>query len=145
MKKARLTRNVTGDEGTFGILEVDGFAFFTGELPDRGNANDISCIPTGTYTCRYTLSFRMKKRTYQVDGVEGRAGIRIHSANFMGDKAKGRLCQLNGCIALGKKLGTMDGQAAILLSTQAVREFEELMGKRPFELEVVDGVAGESR
>ena len=145
MKKVTLTRTSMSDQGTFGVLSVDEHAWFTGELPDRGNANDVSCIPLGTYPCSYTLSFRMRKRTYEVGNVPGRSGIRIHSANFMGDKAKGLHCQLNGCVALGKKLGTMDGQQAVLLSVQAVREFEEYMGKKPFVLEVVDGMAREDR
>ena len=63
-------------------------------------------------------------------------GVRIHSANFMGDSAKGLRCQLNGCIALGERLGKMDGQKAVLLSAPAVRRFEEMMAGETFKIEV---------
>jgi hypothetical protein len=45
---------------------------------------------------------------------------------------------LNGCIAIGEKLGWMSGQKALLLSAPAVRRFETHMNKQPFELEIVN-------
>lgn len=145
MKRAVLARTKTSDQGTFGVITVEGRSWFTGELPARDNQNDISRIPAGAYTCQWTMSFRFRKRMWELTGVPGRAGIRIHSANFMGAKDRGYRCQLNGCIALGKKLGTMDGQAAIFLSSTAVREFEEFMGTKPFTLEVKDEPTGNDR
>ena len=68
-----------------------------------------------------------------------RAGIRIHPANLMGDRAKGWRSQLNGCIALGERLGTLGGQKALLVSAPAMRAFETLMGGKPFILEVRNG------
>jgi hypothetical protein len=68
--------------------------------------------------------------------VPKRAGIRIHSANFMGDASKGFHSQLNGCVALGERLGIMEGQKALLLSKPAIRKFENCMGKQPFLLEI---------
>jgi len=68
--------------------------------------------------------------------VPGRAGIREHSANFMGDAKKGFHCQLNGCIAPGERLGWMDGQKAVLLSAPALRRFEMHMEHKPFTLEI---------
>ena len=69
-------------------------------------------------------------------GTEPRTGIRKHPANFMGDAALGLRSQLNGCIALGERLGWMDGQKALLLSAPAVRRFESHMSHRPFLLEI---------
>lgn len=74
---------------------------------------------------------------YLLIGTEPRAGIRKHSANLMGDDAMGYRRQLNGCIAFGEKLGWIDGQKALLLSSPAVRRFETHMGHRPFTLEIV--------
>jgi hypothetical protein len=54
----------------------------------------------------------------------------------MGDDSMGYRRQLNGCIALGERLGWLEGQKALLLSAPAVRRFEEYMGHRPFTLEV---------
>jgi len=73
---------------------------------------------------------------YLVNGVKDRAGIRIHSANLMGDDTKGYKRQLNGCIALGERLGSIDKQKALLLSAPAIRHFETLLNGEPFELEI---------
>lgn len=137
ISKAVLTRLESGNQGTFGKLVYNGFVCFTGELPDRNNAPSISCIPKGLYQCQWTYSPRMKHYTYELVGVNGRTAIRIHSANFMGDSELGFYSQLNGCVALGQKLGTMDGQKAILLSKPAIRQFEDLMNKKDFMLEII--------
>lgn len=66
---------------------------------------------------------------YLVDGVPSRAGIRFHSANL----AK----QLNGCVSLGERLGTIDGVKAVLLSKPAIRKLEKLANGREFTLEIL--------
>jgi len=131
-----LQRTETGDHGTFGLISAPGLNLFTGELPDRSNAPNISCIPAGTYRCLWTWSPAFKRFMYLVADVPGRSGIRIHSANLMGLKPPW-LCQLYGCIAFGERLGTMNGQKAILLSAPAVRRFEAAMNRAPFDLEIV--------
>ena len=73
---------------------------------------------------------------YAVTGVDGRIGVRVHPSNLMGDRPPW-MKQLNGCIALGEKLGVMGGQKAVLLSAPAVRRFESAMKHQPFELEIV--------
>lgn len=138
MRRAVLQRVESTDQGTFGHFTADDLVLFSGELPDRGNAPNVSCIPAGKYTCFETLSPRFKRRMYLVDAVPERIGVRFHSANLMGDASKGFRAQLNGCIALGERLGTMDGQKALLLSAPAVRKMEMLFGGEPFELEVRD-------
>lgn len=141
--KAVLERLETSDHGSFGRIMFAGVTRFTGELPDRDNAPNISCIPAGTYRCLWTWSPAFKRFMYLVDGVPSRAGVRIHPANLCGDRACGLKSHLNGCIALGERLGTMDGQKAVLLSAPAVRALEAAMKRQPFELEIVD--AGISR
>lgn len=131
-----LQRRETGDQGTFGVIRVGAKTWFTGELPWRDNASDVSCIPAGEYACRMTLSPRFRTKLYELFGVPSRFACRIHSANLMGDKSKGLRSQLNGCIALGQKLGAMDGQKAVLLSRPAVYEFQKATGGKPFILEV---------
>lgn len=132
-----LRRIESSDQGTFGKLSFNNFSCFTGELPDRNNESNISCIPKGKYLCSWTYSTRFRKKMYEVTNVPSRAGIRVHTANLMGDKTKGLRCQLNGCIALGSRLGEIDGQKALLLSRPAVRQFEDLMEGRTFMLEII--------
>jgi hypothetical protein len=136
---AVLQRLESSDQGTFGKLVAGGLAFFSGELPWRDNAPSVSCVPAGTYRAIFTDSPRFGRRLYLLDRVPARSGIRIHPANLMGDAQKGFRCQLNGCIALGEKLGWMDKQKAVLLSQPAVRRLESFFGGQPFELEIRDG------
>ena len=131
-----IERRDSGDQGTFGLLTAGSLTLYTGELPDRGNAPSISCIPAGRYRVVWAWSPRFRRETYRLLGVPSRSGVLIHSANLMGDVALGYRAQLNGCIAMGERLGVLEGQRAVLLSAPAVRRFEEFMGQRPFELEI---------
>lgn len=141
MERVIIERLTSDDQGTFGKLYYKDLTLFTGELPWRDNQNNISCIPDGLYKCKWTLSARFKRFMYLVDGVPDRAGIRIHSANFVGDKSLGLYCQLNGCITLGERVGLMSGQRAIMVSSPAVRRFEMMMDRKPFELEIINGIS----
>jgi hypothetical protein len=136
MMRALLERHETGDQGTFGRLTLGALTLFTGELPWRENAANVSCIPPGMYRCTWTFSARFKRKMYLVAPVIGRAGIRKHAANLMGDVRKGFKAQLNGCIALGERLGWIDGQKALLLSAPAMRKLETLTQGQTFEMEV---------
>lgn len=133
----RITRLPSTDEGTFGRLTYNDFVVFTLELPWRDNAPNISCIPKGVYNCHWTKSERFKRMMYLIDGVKGRAGVRIHAANFAGDDSKGFKRQLNGCLSLGLNVGQIEGQRALLLSKPAVRKFEDLLKGKSFVLEIV--------
>lgn len=135
--RCRLVRFDSGDQGTFAVLQFLGGSLFVGELPDRGNAPNLSRILPGLYRCVLTWSPRFRKYYYLLLDVAGRAGIRIHPANLMGDVRKKYRSQLNGCISLGERLGWIDGQKAVLLSAPAVRNFMTALGGQPFELEVV--------
>ncbi len=136
--KLILQRDETSDQGTFGTLYLPDKTFVTGELPDRQNKHGISCIPAGLYECSFTYSPSFKRRTYLLMQVKDRFAIRIHSANFCGDVMKGFKSQLNGCIALGLKLGSLNEQKAVLSSKQAMTDFETLMEQKPFTLEIRD-------
>lgn len=135
----RLERHETGDQGTFGrIIAPRGLVLFTGEQPWRDNATGLSCIPLGTYRVAWTWSKAFKRIMYLLLDTDPRTGIRAHKANLMGDAAKGYRSQLQGCIALGEKLGWIDGQKALLLSAPAVYRFESSMERQPFMLEIVN-------
>lgn len=123
--------------GTFGRLTAEGFAAFTGELPDRGNAPGLSCVlPVGDYRVVWAKSSHLKRYTYRLLDVPGRGGVLIHPANLVGDKTRGFIAQVEGCIALGEALGSIRGQAAVLRSIPAVRRFEATMNHEPFIMEI---------
>ena len=133
----RLSRIDQSEQGTFGKLTYNDFMVFTGELSDRNNQPNISCIPKGVYKFIWTFSNKFKRMMYLGQNIPNRDGIRIHSANLMGNESKGFKKQLNGCIALGQKFGFIDGQKALLLSKPAIRQFETLMNKQDFVLKIV--------
>ncbi len=128
MKTVTLERTIRSTVGTFGILRSGNKKWFTCERPWLDNQNNVSCIPVGSYVCKWTKSPRLKKETYEVTNVSGRSGIRIHSANFP--------TQVIGCIALGETFGTMGGKQGVFVSVAAVREFNSLMNREDFRLEV---------
>lgn len=142
MIRAILTRTDSSDQGTFGTLRVPTaqgeLVLRSGELPWRQNRRSGSCIPAGTYRCLWTTSAKFPAGTYELQAVPNRDGIRIHSANLMGDATKGYAAQVEGCIALGDRLGELGDQAAVLNSRTAVQRFETLMGRQPFDLELRD-------
>lgn len=138
MKKLTLIRKETGDQGTFGTLDLDGLMFYTGELPWRNNAHGASSIPAGTYLCTWGPSPKFGRDLYHLQDVPGRDHILIHPANRMGDVALGFKSDLNGCLALGLLSGEMEGQKAILQSRPAVQQFEQEMGKEDFELTILN-------
>lgn len=137
MKTATLTRTRATDAGTEGVLTVDDFSCYTLELPWRDNARGKSCIPAGRYPCRIVRSPRFG-RVYGVFGTSPRANILIHSGNFAGDVDKGLRSHVQGCILLGRHMGYIDGQRAVLVSRPVVREFIAHMEGEPFELIVED-------
>lgn len=137
MHRVVLERLETSDQGTFGRVLVAGLMLYSGELPDRNNAPNVSCIPAGTYRGMWTFSPAFKRFMYLIAPVKARSGIRAHSANLMGLNPPYRK-QLNGCIAFGERLGWMDGQKALLLSAPAVRRFEEALNRETFEMEIVN-------
>lgn len=140
--KLRLLRTTQGAEGTFGQLMGLDDAYFTGEEPWRDNRQDESCIPAGTYQVIWSRSSRLSAKygkdyfTYEVIGVPDRTGIRIHSANYVGDETQGYKKELSGCIALGLSIGKLEGQTAVLASRDAIAKFQDTMNAQPFELTI---------
>lgn len=141
IKRARLTRSESTDEGTFGVLVFGGHSCRSLELPWRDNRPQVSCIPVGTYRCSIVRSPRMG-RVYGVHNVPGRSSVLIHSANLAGDVTRGWDTQLHGCIAPCERLGGLRNSAghmqrAGLVSRPAVTRLMEWAAGEPFDLEIV--------
>ena len=143
MKKVKCFRIFENDKQTLGVLTVTGLngpetVCRTLELPDKQNASNVSRILAGKYICKYTESASLKDKegnplkTYEITKVPGRAGVRIHSANYFS--------QLRGCISLGNahKDINADAQLDVIHSGATVAEFEALMNYEDFELEILD-------
>jgi len=120
---AEIIRVEVGTEGTFGVLLLDGRAFAVSlELPWRGNAQNISSIPTGTYTCKRVMSPLVSritsgkwKETFEIMGIPNRTSVLIHSGNFVGDT--------HGCVCIASAYAKLRDQRAILNSGETFNAF----------------------
>ena len=141
MKTITLTRLSDDGKQTLGMLTLikdngQPYVCKTLELPWKNNESQISCIPAGSYTCRFTQSARMTSEkghpvyTYEVLNVPNRAGIRIHAANYFS--------QLLGCIALGDANSDIngDGESDVINSVATLAAFEQLQKQNDFILTV---------
>lgn len=142
MSTVRLHRDPSADDGTFGRLQIErGGKLYTWEsleLPWRDNRKYVSCIPKGCYEVAFgPCSLSFTTHAYRLADVPGRDGILIHRGNWAGDTSKGLRSSVEGCILLGKRRGTIYGQAAVCDSAKAILEFESAMAKKPFRLVIL--------
>lgn len=111
------------DYGTIGILFIDNLIeCFTLENHWYQNKRNISCIPAGVYNCHRYESVKFGD-TFIIEDVPDRLGILFHTGNVKTDT--------EGCILLGRGIGTVYGMRGVTGSIQA---FNNFMGK----LESVD-------
>lgn len=131
--KLTLTRRSDDGESTTGLLtgllpSGEEMSFATIELPWKNNLHEISCIPPGIYQTEWYDSPR-HGRVLRLKDVTDRSQIEIHSANIA--------MQLRGCIALGKKPGTLGGARAVLYSRIALASFYAMLNGETPEIEII--------
>lgn len=90
------------------------------ELADRGNRNDISCIPEGKYRVVKHTSPSFGK-SFWIKNVPGRSEILIHVGNFYWD--------IRGCILVGQSHKDIsgDGLKDITESKRTIEDLWELL------------------
>ena len=141
MKKKRivyLDTYETSDQGTFSRLRTGaGFECYAGELPWRDNAHTFSCIKGGDHECAMVISNRFGA-VYGVK-AEGRDHVLIHKGNSCGDVNKKLKADIEGCILLGRAVGEIGGQKALLSSRDAFEAFMAEMGGEDFILRIDRG------
>lgn len=117
-----IVRTAKISEGTFGVININGFPsnYVTLEDPDLNNAKGESCIPEGTYKAVPHNGPRFKD-VWVLLGVPGREAILIHNGNTIDDT--------RGCILVGRKFGFLEGKPAILESAMALRELRAILPK----------------
>lgn len=131
VNQVELIRLETGDDGTFGVLRIDGRVHcVTLEPPDEDNRQNVSCIPEGRYLCRRVHS-RRYGNTFEVADVPGRSHILFHPGNVVGDT--------RGCVLVGRQFGLLRGDRAVLNSGRTFERFMELCkGGDQFEFTIED-------
>jgi hypothetical protein len=104
-------------EATLGKLTIDDNVFWIAERPWRGNKKEISCIPSGTYTCKRYVSKRFGE-TFEVTEVPNRTYILFHVGNFPEKDS-------HGCLLVGSSL--MANTPAVASSKNAMAKFREIL------------------
>jgi hypothetical protein len=139
----QLNRFQESDQGTFGILKTKDskFSCYTIELPWRENKTSISRIFPGLYECQIRVSPKFGE-VYHIKNVQERSYVLFHSGNYAGDIYKNYKTHSNGCILLGKNIGKLLGQNAVLSSKIILREFMDFMDYKPFKLLITENFGG---
>lgn len=125
MQRVLLLRRWITDESTGGLLfGPSGMQLHSLEPPWKDNQIGVSCIPEGKYECTFRNSPRFGW-TYILHGTEPRSYILFHAGNFPRDT--------DGCILVGKSRS----ENTIWRSQFALKEFHQVLGGDPFNLEIV--------
>lgn len=126
-----LFRQPSSETGTFGLWCIPKLnkIMYSIERPWADNRVNISCIPSGKYNVRYTMSPNKGVESYEIQNVIGRSGIRIDIANYVHE--------LKGCIGLGLGICASYNHRGIINSEKAVKEFERLLMRQPFTLKIM--------
>ena len=108
------------DDCTVGRASVEGFNFWTLELPDLNNRRNVSCIPEGTYQC-FKRNSPKNGNVFELKDVQNRTYIQIHSGNYTS--------QIEGCILVGDsvKFLNADGIPDITNSKNTLSKLMELL------------------
>jgi len=118
-----------GDEGQFyAVCNSKGQLFgFLGQLPWRDNMRNVSAIPPGTYRIRLHKCEK-HGQSFLIENVPGRSNVEIHIGNWVGAKDKGLKSDSLGCPLLGRSVGILEGQLAVLQSSVAFKEWVDRFG-----------------
>ena len=127
MKTLTLSRAISNDKGTVGLLSHEGVPFLvTLELPYKDNQRDISCIPAGGYTCEWHNSFKFGE-CYRLLDVKDRNEILIHAGNETKDT--------HGCILVGRGFGIIQVPSVYLAESKlGLEKLYSLTNKEHFRL-----------
>lgn len=127
----RIVRVESSSRGTRGIMLINGcIKFATLEDEWRDNQPNISCIPSGSFSCARIISPHFGP-TFTVQNVPGRSLIRFHAGNTDADTT--------GCILVGMGFAEKLGRPGISESAKAFIKFMDSMrGIDSFELQITN-------
>ncbi|AGG57935.1 hypothetical protein VPBG_00163 [Vibrio phage helene 12B3] len=96
-----ILKTIKQPDCTLGVMTIEGsdFRCFTLELPDKGNASNVSCIPAGTYEYFKRVS-NVNGNVIELRNVVGRKYVQVHTGNFTSD--------ILGCILVGKTIADIN-------------------------------------
>lgn len=110
--KIHLVRIAVQEQGAFGVLLKDGYPFAV-TIEHTYEQKELK-IPEGETVCRRSVYHRGDYETYEIE-VAGHSRILFHRGNWESD--------LDGCVAVGRSFGSLNGHKAILDSRGGFKEF----------------------
>ena len=120
-------KTIETNSNTIGVMSYNGFECFTLELPWLSNAQNISCIPAGTYECEIHVSPKFGD-CISIKNVAGRTHVLIHSGNYTR--------HTHGCILVGDSLTDMNNDGEIDVSNSKLT-LGRLIGELPQSFQLV--------
>ena len=119
-----LVRVARAPDGAFGMLVQDSLPFALTLERTYGQELEPQAlkIPPGLYVCRRRAYNRGGYDSYEITGVDGHTLLLFHKGNLEHDA--------DGCVLLGRRLGFLRGQPAILESSTAFADFMRRTGGR---------------
>lgn len=137
MKKKRvvtISRDNSSKDGTFGVLRADFFQCYTLEPEWLNNERGFSCIPDGEYECEIVDSPKYGRVYGLKTSHINRDNVLTHWGNFAAT-APGKT-NTEGCVLLGRAIGEIAKQRALLSSRDAFTAFMAEMDSEPFVLKI---------
>lgn len=114
-----LRRLYSTDQGTFGVMSMDGKPIcVTCEDPWNNNQQNASCVPLGAYQCHKHTGERFSN-VWELQDVPNRSAILIHSGNNIKDT--------HGCILVGHGFSQLDGLPSITDSLATLNRLRTLL------------------
>lgn len=115
-----IKRIASTPEAIFGVMLFDGIPFaLTAERPWHDNKPFISCIPSGSYSCKRVNSSQFGD-TFEILTVPDRTQILFHKGNVPVEDSK-------GCILIGEMFEPVNGQSAVQSSAKGYGEYKKII------------------
>lgn len=92
-------KSIKQNDCTIGVLSAGEFRCFTLELPYKDNAQNISCIPSGTYEY-FKRQSPTNGSVLELRNVVNRSFIQVHKGNYTSDVV--------GCILVGESIADIN-------------------------------------
>ncbi|MEH2700216.1 hypothetical protein GFL93_09430 [Rhizobium leguminosarum bv. viciae] len=134
MKTLHLSRVISANGASLGVLSGLSRTLYTLEEAWRENKPKVSCVPAGAYRCiphgwefGTTVS---KPRTWELVDVPGRSAVLIHVGNTTKDT--------EGCILAGMGLMVTQLLSSVSDSRIAIELMRREVGPKEFMLTIVD-------
>jgi hypothetical protein len=124
VKQLEVIRLEKTEEGILGDLLIDGIIFC------RTLEHPTLALKTGTYPAVFEYSPKFKKKLYELKQTGDRDEVKFHVANLAEE--------LEGCIALGKYQGYLEGKRAVLASGSTIKRFHAELKKEPVTVSILD-------